>query len=50
MVFLNAAVDRQLEAGLMRERDAFFKLFDTQDQKEGMRAFAEKRAPAFSGK
>ena len=46
----NAAVDRQLEAGLMKERDAFYRLFDTQDQKEGMRAFAEKRAPTFPGK
>jgi enoyl-CoA hydratase len=46
----NAAVDRQLDAGLMRERELFYRLFDTQDQKEGMRAFAEKRAPVFAGK
>lgn len=46
----NAAVDRQLEAGLARERAAFYRLFDTQDQKEGMRAFVEKRKPNFSGK
>jgi len=46
----NAAVDRQLDAGLMKERGAFYRLFDTQDQKEGMKAFVEKRAPQFTGK
>jgi len=46
----NAAVDRQLEAGLAKEREAFYRLFDTADQKEGMKAFVEKRAPSFTGK
>ena len=47
---VNAAVDRQLEAGLARERVLFYETFDTADQKEGMRAFVEKRAPRFEGK
>ena len=46
----NAAVDRQLDAGLMKEREAFYRLFDTQDQKEGMKAFIEKRTPQFTGR
>ncbi len=45
-----AAVDRGLSAGLAAERKAFFGLFDTQDQKEGMKAFAEKRKPVWTGK
>jgi enoyl-CoA hydratase/carnithine racemase len=32
------------------ERKAFQLLFDTEDQKEGMRAFLEKRKPAFRGR
>jgi enoyl-CoA hydratase len=47
---VNAAADRALDAGLKAEREAFYALFDTHDQKEGMRAFAEKRAPVFQGK
>jgi enoyl-CoA hydratase len=46
----NAAADRQLDAGFMKERESFYRLFDTQDQKEGMRAFIEKRVPSFTGK
>lgn len=32
-------------ANLIHERELFIKLFDTQDQKEGVNAFLEKRAP-----
>jgi enoyl-CoA hydratase/carnithine racemase len=39
-----------LEAGLMLERKAFQLLFATADQKEGMRAFLEKRKPEFEGR
>lgn len=38
-----------LAGGPLLERRAFELLFDTQDQKEGMRAFAERRAPVFTG-
>ena len=36
-----------LGQGLLFERRAFHALFATQDQKEGMAAFAEKRKPRF---
>jgi enoyl-CoA hydratase/carnithine racemase len=42
--------DVPLEVALSLERKAFQLLFDTADQKEGMRAFLEKRSPAFLGK
>jgi len=44
------AADRPLAAGLARERETFFGLFDTQDQAEGMAAFIEKRPPVWSGR
>ena len=42
--------DVPLDTALALERKAFVQLFDTQDQKEGMRAFLEKRAPEFKGR
>ena len=42
--------DMPLSAGLALERKAFQLLFDTQDQKEGMSAFLEKRKPIYQGK
>ena len=42
--------DCPLDAALNLERKAFDLLFDTVDQKEGMRAFAEKRKPRFEGR
>ena len=44
------AAERSLSEGLARERTAFFRLFDTRDQAEGMAAFTEKRPPAWSGR
>jgi enoyl-CoA hydratase len=44
------ADERALHDGLARERRAFFRLFDTEDQAEGMAAFIEKRPPAWSGR
>lgn len=45
-----AAAELPLSAGLRAEREAFFDLFATEDQKEGMRAFQEKRSPAWVGR
>jgi len=45
-----AGEDSSLEAGLLLERKAFQLLFATADQKEGMRAFLEKRKPEFEGR
>lgn len=47
---LLAGADAPLETALMLERKAFQLLFDSQDQKEGMRAFSERRRPAFEGR
>ena len=44
------AFELSLEAGLASERRDFFALFDSEDQKEGMRAFVEKRAPNWRGR
>ncbi len=45
-----AGQDASLSTGMMLERKAFQLLFSTSDQKEGMRAFLEKRKPEFRGK
>lgn len=44
------AQDTTLEVGLEFERKAFDMLFATEDAKEGMKAFLEKRKPDFKGK
>jgi len=44
------AMDTTLETGLDYEQKLFYFLFSTEDQKEGMRAFVEKRKPRFQGK
>ncbi|NYZ13916.1 enoyl-CoA hydratase [Azospirillum sp. RWY-5-1] len=45
-----AGLDGSLAGGLLLERKAFEILFASADQKEGMRAFIEKRSPTFEGK
>lgn len=47
---VNAGLDASLETGLLLERKAFEILFSSEDQKEGMQAFIEKRRPEFKGK
>jgi enoyl-CoA hydratase len=47
---VNAAFESSLTEGLKLERRLFYALFSTQDQKEGMAAFIEKRAPKFEGR
>ena len=44
-----AGADAPLETALLLERKAFQLLFDSTDQKEGMRAFLERRSPEFRG-
>jgi len=45
---INKSLDLSLSEGLEAERRVFHGLFATQDQKEGMGAFAEKRKPKFT--
>lgn len=44
------AMDLTLEHGVHFEQNAFYLLFASDDQKEGMQAFVEKRKPKFTGK
>jgi enoyl-CoA hydratase len=44
---VNRAYESPLAEGVLFERRAFHALFATEDQKEGMAAFLEKRKPAF---
>jgi enoyl-CoA hydratase len=44
------AAERSLGDGLANEREAFFRLFDTEDEAEGMAAFIQKRPPVWSGR
>jgi enoyl-CoA hydratase len=47
---VNAAFETQLALGLRFERRVFHSAFATDDQKEGMLAFVEKRAPRFTNR
>jgi enoyl-CoA hydratase len=47
---VNAAYEMSLTDGLAHERRLFYLLFASEDQKEGMAAFLEKREPDFTGR
>ena len=47
---VRGAFELSLTAGLDAERRTFFGLFGSDDQREGMAAFIEKRAPRWSGR
>jgi enoyl-CoA hydratase len=47
---VNRSARGDLDAGLDAEAESFARLFGSQDQKEGMRAFVEKREPRFAGR
>jgi len=47
---VNAAFETSLQVGLRHERRLFYMLFSTEDQKEGMNAFVEKRKAEWKGK
>lgn len=42
--------ETSLEQGLLEERSAFCQLMDTEDKREGLAAFLEKRRPEFRGR
>ena len=46
---VNRSFETHLEEGLLHERKNFYLSFASEDQKEGMKAFIEKRKPNYTG-
>jgi enoyl-CoA hydratase len=47
---IHAGLQTDLAAGLQLEIEAYIRLVDTDDRREGIRAFNEKRKPKFQGR
>ena len=47
---VNRAFETTLAEGIRFERRLFLSMFATEDQKEGMRAFIDKRKPLFKNR
>jgi enoyl-CoA hydratase len=47
---INQVYEESLSTGLAEEKQEFYNLFSSEDQKEGMRAFIEKRKPEWRGR
>ncbi|MCY1311406.1 putative enoyl-CoA hydratase echA8 [compost metagenome] len=47
---VNRSYETTLDEGLRFERRLFHSLFATEDQKEGMSAFIDKRTPSFKNR
>ena len=47
---INHSYESFLRDGLAEEKQVFYNLFNTEDQREGMNAFVEKRTPKWKGK
>lgn len=49
-VAINRGIETDIETGMAMEKDVFGLCFSTEDQREGMTAFLEKRKPEFQNK
>ena len=47
---INKALETSLSVGLQMEKELFVMCFGTEDQKEGVKAFLEKRKPEYKGR